>query len=94
MSADAVLDQMAAIHFHEWVYHNVGAFPNDIASTVSYASLPDSERKMRRELMRSVLTVVVTAIDDEVLLDATNAGDIAMHQSAELSQRLGEWLET
>lgn len=94
MSIDNALDSMAQVHFHEWVYHNVGAFPHDITHTVTYSELPESERKMRRELMRSVLTVVVQAIDDEVLVDATNAGDIAGHQAADLNQRLDEWLES
>ena len=94
MTADTVLDQMAAIHFHEWVYHNVGAIPADMVTSVHYNELPDSERKMRRELMRSVLAVVVTAIDDEVVLDAANAGAFAIDQAGELSERLNEWLDT
>lgn len=88
-----MLDQMAAVHFHEWVYRNVGAIPNDIAATVSYDTLPNSEQRMRRELMLSVLCVAVKAIDDEVLMDAANEGDIALQQAADLSQRLNKWLD-
>lgn len=93
MSAEGVLDKMAAVHFQEWIYH-VRAVRDDLVRDLRYDSLPDSERKMRRELMRQVLSVVATAIDDEVLLDAANAGDIAIDQAGELSERLTDWLET
>jgi hypothetical protein len=88
MSAEQVLDAMAGAHFHEWLGRSVGAR----ALTTAYSQLPDTERAMRREAMRPVLDVVVKAFDDEVLVDAMNAGDIAMHQAADLSQRFDQWL--
>lgn len=95
MSTDQVLDAMAAVHFH--LYLQVGqrlrALPDDVVANISYNTLPDSERKMRRELMHSVLTVAVKAIDDEVFVEATDAGDIGVHQAAALNQRLDEWLD-
>lgn len=78
---------MAAAHFNEWFEHRA------LSPHVAYDTLPDTERKMRREAMLPVLAVVLRAIDDEVLVDAMNAGDIEMHQAADLSQRLDEWLD-
>ena len=95
MSVDSVLDEMAEVHFGEWVQTvaPLAARSGYQVSEIGYDTLPDAERRMRREVMRSALIVAVRAIDDEVLVDAMNAGDIEMHQAADLSQRLDQWLD-
>jgi hypothetical protein len=94
MTSETVLDKMAEVHFHEWTSALLSILPPGVESpSLTYAQLPTRERKLRREVMRPVLEAVVTAISDEVLVDSMNAGDIAMHQAADLSQRLDYWLD-